>query len=190
MYIDCLPYTMKHFTYVYVNYLFQELAPCLQFLVALLFLMILNSYSLVFLGVLLNSHFQTVPRLVKNVSCRSFFQGAFPCCIQKFSSEYCRTLLDSLCPTVFFSQQIISLINNLHYCQRVALDRLSTCPQVVATSGLLIFNRLPQWYHPYTFLLFFVQRSSADVPLPSAAHSTGKSLLTYPSTTGFSPLVF
>lgn len=134
--------------------------------------------SLSFLGVLLNSHFQTVPRLVKNVSCRSFLQGAFPCCITKFSSEYCRTLLDSLCPTVFFSQQIISLINNLHYYHRVAVDCLSTCPQVVATSGLPIFYRLPQWYHPYTFLLFFVQRSSAeDVPLPSAAHSTGKSLL-------------
>lgn len=100
--------------------------------------------SLSFLGVLLTSHFQPVPQLVKNVSCRSFLQGAFPCCIKKFSLEHCRILLDSLCLTVFFSQQIISLINNLHHYQIVALDHLSICPQVVTTFGLLICNRFPQ----------------------------------------------
>ena len=91
-----------------------------------------------FLDVLLTSHFQPAPQLVKNVSCRSFLQGAFPCCIKKFSSEHCRTLLDSLCPIVFCSQQIISIINNLHYYQIVALDHLPTCPQVVTTFDLLI----------------------------------------------------
>lgn len=79
---------------------------CLQFLLAVCFHRDFEFLfpSLSFLGVLLTSHFQPVPQFLKNISCRSFLQGAFPCCIKKFSSEHCKTLLDSLCPTMFFSQ--------------------------------------------------------------------------------------